>query len=80
MKKPPFEVSDHAVLRYLERAMGVDVEGTRRRIGRAVAVAEGHEGITGVLVGGMRFRLRGKIVVTVEPTQWPRQRHGQKKG
>lgn len=27
-------VTDHAVLRYLERAWGVDVEGLRRRIAR----------------------------------------------
>ena len=35
IKKPRVQVTDHAVIRYLERALGMDVETIRREIGRA---------------------------------------------
>lgn len=61
---PRARVSDHAVLRYLENAEGLDVEHFRRKIGRlcAAAVAMGatslyHEGLT------FQFRLGGVTTV-----------------
>jgi len=70
MKKPLHPVTDHAVLRYLERAEGVDVEGIRRMIGRRVdrAVAMG---ACGVQAGGITFRLERGVVVTVYETHRP---------
>lgn len=57
MKKPVALVTDHAVLRYLERVKGVDVEAARMDLGhkvdaaiRAGAVATVSDGIRYVLV------------------------------
>jgi len=70
MKKPLHPVTDHAVLRYLERVEGVDVEGIRRMIGRRVdrAVAMG---ACGVQADGVTFRLERGVVVTVSETHRP---------
>lgn len=59
-------VTDHAVLRYLERACGVDIEAVRAEIARAVrrGVATG---ACGVRRDGLNFRLAGATVVTVAP-------------
>lgn len=59
-------VTDHAVVRYLERALGIDVDAVRGEIARAVkrGIAEG---ASGVRVGGLWFRLEGAVVVTVLP-------------
>lgn len=66
MKKPRAHVSDHAVLRYLQRVHGVDIEGLRRRIGRVADLAVEHNA-SSVLVGGHRYLVRDGVVVTVEP-------------
>lgn len=57
-------VSDHAVLRYLERCCDVDVEAIRQTIGRGCA--RGVEaGAPVVRFGGARFLIRNRTVVTV---------------
>ena len=67
------DVSDRAVLRWLERVEGVDVGAIRRRIGKAAHRAA-KEGASGVQVGGVTFRaLRraravGPVVVPVVVT------------
>jgi hypothetical protein len=65
MKKPPYPVSDHAVLRWLERVRGVDVETARREIGHRAAIALDHPGAGAVLVDGIKLQLRDGIVITV---------------
>lgn len=55
-------VSDHAVLRYLERVLGVDVEQLRAAIAEA---CERHQGAPSVKAGGARFLMRDGRVVTV---------------
>ena len=73
-------VTDHAVLRYLERGLGVDVEGVRRRIARQLEgrPAEALAGLDGpvpqefaVVADGLRFHCRagneGVYVVGVSP-------------
>ncbi|MBC6416253.1 MAG: hypothetical protein GDA47_00280 [Rhodospirillales bacterium] len=72
------QVTDHAVLRYLERGLGVDVEALRRRIARVlapVAVPADRAGAPKALIsGGLRYRLEAGpdgrlIVVTVRSAQ-----------
>lgn len=67
MKKPRHKVTDHAVLRYLERAHGLDVEAVRRELGARIdAATDGFEGMCGVNIGGLSFRLSaGGTVTTV---------------
>lgn len=64
MKKSRVEVTDHAVMRYLERVYHVDVEGLRRRIGKMADLGIVH-GATRVNVGKARLVLEGNKVMTV---------------
>lgn len=65
MKKPLYPVSDHAVLRWLERVHGMDIETIRREIGQKAAVALDHPGAEAVLVDGIKLQLRDGVVTTV---------------
>lgn len=70
MKKPLHHVTDHAVIRYLERVQGVDIEALRREIGR-VADRGVEVGASGVISGGFIFVLSGIAVITVRPQHSP---------
>jgi hypothetical protein len=60
----PIRVSDHAVLRYLERAHGVDVEAVRKHLaGRAVNAARLQA--IGVKIENVKLVLRRTAVETV---------------
>lgn len=57
-------ITDHAVVRYLERVKGIDVEAVRAEI--AAIVGRGVQlGAQSVILDGMRYRLEGHHVVTV---------------
>lgn len=62
-------VTDHAVLRYLERKHGVDIEAIRAHIAQLVARGVDRQG-DAVVVEGVKFVLRGHVVVTVGQRQW----------
>lgn len=81
MKKPLHPVTDHAVLRYLERAKGVDVEAVRRELGRRVeAACAEHSGMSAAIIDGIRFVISAEgVVVTAYPQhQAERGRGGRK--
>lgn len=65
MKKSIIHVTDHAVLRYLERVEGMDIEKVRREIGRRVDLLNSHPGATAVRSAGVRYVIRDLKVVTV---------------
>lgn len=67
MKKPLIRVSDHAVLRWLERVKGMDIEAIRSEIGQRVDLALEHPGASGVVSGGYVYKLRGDVVTTIMP-------------
>lgn len=72
MKKPRHTVTDHAVLRYLERVQGMDIEIVRRDLGRRIdALTEGHDGLCSVVVEGHRFIVRDNVVVTCTELHLP---------
>lgn len=75
MKKPLHPVTDHAVIRYLERVEGMDIETIRRRIGRKVDRAV-ELGAMGAVVDGVVYRLRDGVVITVAPRCLPNKRGG----
>ena len=77
MKKPVTRVSDHAVLRYLERVMGIDIETHRDRIGRMVDRAAA-AGASGVTIDGFCFKLHEGTVITVRRASGPNIRLGRK--
>lgn len=66
--KEEVRVSDHVVLRYLERAMGFNIEIVREHIlsicGNAAAI-----GATAVRSEGLRFEIADGVIVTVVPDQ-----------
>lgn len=69
MKTPV--VTDHAILRYLERVMGVDVEWVRRTIAANTAAAVAM-GATSVSKDGVTYSIReGGKISTVLPDQSP---------
>ncbi len=79
MKKPAIHATDHAVCQYLERALGVDIEGLRRRIGRAASLAVEHEAAA-VSRDGVRFVVSNGRVVTVTLTGARARRRGRDMG
>ena len=76
MKKSLHRVSDHAVLRYLERCKGVDVENVRRELGRKVDDAV-RRGASGLISDGFVFKLSPVgTVITVQEQNRPDLRTG----
>lgn len=67
MKKSVVTVTDHAVLRYLERVKGMDIDAVRRDIGRLVDLACDHPDATGIVIDGWSYKLRNGHVTTVAP-------------
>ena len=57
-------VSDHAVLRYLERVCGVDVDAVRRQINAQTERAR-HEEANGLRINGIVYRFKGGYVTTL---------------
>lgn len=78
-------VSDHAVLRYLERTGCVDIEAIRRRIAGMVsrglvAGATIGAGEFVIVVPGARFVVvDGRVVTTLDPTMRPKKRRRRKR-
>lgn len=58
-------VSDHAVLRFLERCHGLDVEAIRAEMRHAVETGV-RFGASAVICDGVKFVLREETVVTVK--------------
>jgi hypothetical protein len=64
------QISDHAVLRYLERVWGIDVEKAKAEIsasGRMIDAAADIGCDTVKLGNGARLKLKGRTVATVLP-------------
>lgn len=71
MKKPMNLVTDHAVIRYLERVKGVDVDAIRTEIGHKAEAAI-KLGACSVLSDGFRYKIaENGSVVTVTPAHEP---------
>ncbi len=65
MSRQPPHVTDHALIRYLERVVGVDVERYRRDVADRVASAVAL-GATAVVSDGFRYTLAESAVTTVK--------------
>lgn len=69
MKKPRHAVTDHALLCYLERKQGIDIEALRLELGHRIDEATcGLEGANAVIIDGFRYAIEGDHRVT---TVWP---------
>lgn len=73
--KPTIGVTDHACLRWMERAYNLDIPALRRRLAEKVerAIAQrdriDKDGRVVVVVDGMRFVVEGRTIVTVTPAR-----------
>ena len=70
MKRPRTHVTDHAIVRYLERVGGFDIDGLRQSIARRVDLAAA-TGASGVIIDGFIYKFQrdqhGPVVTTVLP-------------
>ena len=68
MSRRPLHVSDHAVLRYLERVGGFEIDTLRAEIARRVGKLYA-PGATNVIIEGFRYVVEqgddGPVVVTI---------------
>lgn len=71
-------VTDHAVLRYLERAMGLNIEVVREHI-LGICVNAASFGAVAVRSEGLKFVIDGNRIVTVEPDSLTPSRTSQKR-
>lgn len=65
-REPGVRVSDHAIVRYLERVQGLDLSDLRREI-EEIAAPAARCGATCVVRDGFRYVLTDGVVVTVAP-------------
>jgi hypothetical protein len=73
---PEPRLSDHALLRYLERVKGVDVQAARREIMTPSIITAIKAMATTVTVNGARFLVKdGAIVTIMEAEKKPRLRN-----
>lgn len=72
-------VTDHALVRYLERVEGIDMDAVRKTI--ETTVQRGIDsGADGVRLNGIRFALQNDAVVTVTRIHHPDHRTGGHRG
>lgn len=64
--KEPLRVTDHSVIRYLERAMGLNVEIVRQHIA-SICAGPAAIGAVCVRAEGVRFEIANNAVTTVSP-------------
>jgi len=66
MKHEPVRVTEHAVVRYLERAMGFNIEAVREHIA-GICGGAAAAGAVCVRAEGLRFEIANNTVTTVTP-------------
>lgn len=66
ISKEPVRVTDHAVIRYLERAMGLNIEIVRDHIASLCAGPAAY-GATALRAEGVKFEIVSGAVTTVVP-------------
>jgi hypothetical protein len=59
-------VSDHAIVRFLERARGMDIQSVRNAIAYTVQEAV-DAGACKISVSGLTYVIEGETVVTITP-------------
>jgi hypothetical protein len=65
---PPPVVTDHALLRYLERVIGLDVQAHRAEVARLVGQAVA-KGASALVHEGFRYKISDFRVTTVIPVK-----------
>jgi hypothetical protein len=68
VKKPEAYVTDHALLRHLERVQGIDIEAVRRELGHKVDAAI-EAGAKATVSDGIRYVLVGDRLISCVPVK-----------
>lgn len=58
-------ISDHAILRFIERSMGIDVASIKKRLLSDAVKDAIRSGASAVVVDGVRLRVADNVIVTV---------------
>ena len=58
------KVSDHAVLRYLQRKYNLDIEGLRKEILSDAVIGAINAGANAISVNNIRFTVKNKVITT----------------
>jgi hypothetical protein len=58
-------ISDHALLRYMERKMGFDIEALKGQLLTKERIAAINAGASKIKVDGVEFCIRNKVITTV---------------
>jgi len=74
--RPAVTVTDHAILRWLEREHDIDVEAIREHLA-GLAANGARLGAAGVKIGKVKLVLRGAIVTTALKGVWPSRERGE---
>ena len=64
-KRNPNIISDHALVRYLDRVKGVDVDKMKQEMSTDILKSSVNQGATSVRIDGFTYVIRNKIVTTV---------------
>ncbi len=78
MKKPLVPVTDHAVIRYLERVLNIDIESHRRAIGHRVDMAVAM-GASAIIIDGFRYILSDGHVISIVEVNTPNMKTGRQR-
>ncbi len=68
MKRPAVVVTDHAILRHLERVQGIDIEAVRLELSQKVDAAV-EAGAAATVSNGIRYVLVGENLVSCVPVK-----------
>jgi dTDP-4-amino-4,6-dideoxygalactose transaminase len=60
----PIKVSDHALIRYIERVKGIDLEGYRAEMLSVERRAAINAGATAITIDGAKFVVKDRAIVT----------------
>lgn len=66
MKRSSIHITEHALLRFLERVKGIDVQAARAEITKTVERAEDHKSCLAVTSNGFRYVLMNGALVTIK--------------
>lgn len=78
MKKPMAYVTDHALLRHLERVRAIDIEAVRRELGHKVDAAI-EAGASSTVAEGIRYVLIEDRLISCVPVKSIPLRNGRKR-
>lgn len=76
--RPAATVSDHALLRYMERVLELDIDGLRENILGDTLLDAMAAGAKSVTIDGVKYEFKGNVVTTIMTPERKRKKGGPK--